>query len=38
MADVMKAMQVSNTLRFNLVTELEDGVFELAPAGAAPAH
>jgi len=38
MADVMKAMQVSNTLRFNLVTELEDGAFELVPAGGASAH
>jgi biopolymer transport protein ExbD len=31
MADVMKAMQVSNTLRFNLVTELEEGAFEMVP-------
>ena len=29
MADVLKAMQVSKTLRFNLVTELEEGAFEL---------
>ena len=28
MADVMKAMQISNTLRFNLVTELEDSFFD----------
>ena len=38
MADVMHAMQVSNTLRFNLVTELEDGAFELVPAGETPAN
>ena len=30
MADVMKAMQISNTLRFNLVTELEQGTFDLS--------
>jgi biopolymer transport protein ExbD len=30
MADVLKAMQVSKTLRFNLVTELEEGTFELS--------
>ena len=36
MADVMKAMQISNTLRFNLVTELEEGAFDLStePANA----
>jgi len=38
MADIMKAMQVSNTLRFNLVTELEDGAFELVPAGESAGH
>ncbi len=38
MADVMKAMQLSNTLRFNLVTELEEGTFELVPVPAAAAH
>jgi biopolymer transport protein ExbD len=32
MADVLKAMQVSQTLRFNLVTELEEGTFELSGA------
>jgi biopolymer transport protein ExbD len=31
MADIMKAMQLSNTLRFNLVTELEEGAFEMVP-------
>ena len=30
MADVLKAMQASKTLRFNLVTELEEGTFELS--------
>ena len=37
MADVMKAMQVSNTLRFNLVTELEEGTFELSTEPSKPA-
>ena len=36
MADVMKAMQVSNTLRFNLVTELEQGTFDLSVEPAKP--
>jgi biopolymer transport protein ExbD len=35
MADVMKAMQVSGTLRFNLVTELEEGAFEVTTEGPA---
>ena len=30
MSDVMKAMQMSHTLRFNLVTELEEGTFDLS--------
>ena len=38
MADVMKAMQISNTLRFNLVTELEEGTFELVPVAGEGAH
>ena len=34
MADVMKAMQASQTLRFNLVTELEGGgMFEMVASG-----
>jgi biopolymer transport protein ExbD len=34
MADVMKAMQASQTLRFNLVTELEgEGLFETVESG-----
>ena len=37
MADVMKAMQISNTLRFNLVTELEEGTFELTTEAPKPA-
>lgn len=38
MADIMKAMQISNTLRFNLVTELEEGSFDLSVEPANPAH
>lgn len=38
MADIMKAMQISNTLRFNLVTELEEGTFEMVPIVGGDAH